>query len=427
MLSYRRSDGENLTGRLYLELTDRGYDVFWDRVCLGATTSFDQQLAEAVRSTPVFIAVLTRGYLDLGRFNNVEDWCRRELALAVEAKRHIVPVADHGFEPFEIYSHLHSQQLRLRLQGAQTVGISNAFFSASVARIVEFASQCDVALEPPPVAAWHGLDTASSRIQSLAPAGPTTRLFGGILELRYEAQDVSRVEIVALHDDRILQTIEQRLLVQPGTNTFSWSIPAASHSASDTIEVKVRMSSCANPAVACEWGYITLVSTAPPVSKEPRPLPKPDRLGTVDGHGIGSMQPTWTSEPQSSQSWHNQSRPVDPAVVVTVGTQPSSLPDTVELFVKEIGPEENGIVLPKILANLSLAEARESVNRSLFFGERRETPWFFMRTSSTGLVVRVPPEAEKDFKVASFRSTSKPDEAFIEVKVIGARGFAAAE
>ncbi len=58
-LSYRRSDGQDLVGRVYAELDRMGFKPFYDRICLPGG-SFLDALIKNIRATPCFVPVITK-------------------------------------------------------------------------------------------------------------------------------------------------------------------------------------------------------------------------------------------------------------------------------------------------------------------------------------------------------------------------------
>ncbi len=64
-LSYRRSDGQDLVGRIYAELENLGFKPFYDRICLPGGSFLDALLSN-IRSTPCFVPVGTKEWVGGG-------------------------------------------------------------------------------------------------------------------------------------------------------------------------------------------------------------------------------------------------------------------------------------------------------------------------------------------------------------------------
>jgi hypothetical protein len=128
-ISYRRGTGSEVARILQEFMEGQGFDVFLDVDSLGAG-HFDEQLLEQIESRRNFVLVCSPGSLD--RCANEGDWVRREIAHALQTKRHIVPVTLPQFtwpsggtlaqeiadlqrhNAFE-YSHMHWRLIKPRL------------------------------------------------------------------------------------------------------------------------------------------------------------------------------------------------------------------------------------------------------------------------------------------------------------------------
>ncbi|MBQ1939358.1 MAG: toll/interleukin-1 receptor domain-containing protein, partial [Alistipes sp.] len=88
-ISYRREDGKEYARQIQLKLENYGYSVFLDVEELKDGV-FDKRITDAIRSSKVFIALLTPKYLC--RSHNPQDWVRKEIECAVYNDIHIVPV-----------------------------------------------------------------------------------------------------------------------------------------------------------------------------------------------------------------------------------------------------------------------------------------------------------------------------------------------
>ena len=93
-ISYRRTNASWALA-IYQDLTQRGYDVFFDFKGI-ASGDFESIILENVRSRAHFLVLLTPSALK--RCSDAGDWFRREIETAIEAKRNIVPVMLPGFK-----------------------------------------------------------------------------------------------------------------------------------------------------------------------------------------------------------------------------------------------------------------------------------------------------------------------------------------
>ena len=88
-ISYRRSDGTVKAKALDLAFGIDDCRTFLDFKSLG-TGAFDKRLENAVLDAPIFIMVLTPDYF--ARCNEKGDWVRREIELALDNGKIIIPI-----------------------------------------------------------------------------------------------------------------------------------------------------------------------------------------------------------------------------------------------------------------------------------------------------------------------------------------------
>ena len=97
-ISYRRDGGAQYARILQLMLIQRGYKVFldYDELTDGI---FCEKIKNAIKDAPVFIIVLSKGSME--RCVNEDDWVRKEMTLAIEEGKHIIPIdPDCSFDGF---------------------------------------------------------------------------------------------------------------------------------------------------------------------------------------------------------------------------------------------------------------------------------------------------------------------------------------
>lgn len=92
-ISYRRTDVFTALA-VYENLKNQGYDVFFDYRTI-PSGDFEQYIIASIKARAHFLVILTPTALD--RCNESGDWLRREIELAMDEKRNIVPLFFKGF------------------------------------------------------------------------------------------------------------------------------------------------------------------------------------------------------------------------------------------------------------------------------------------------------------------------------------------
>lgn len=92
-ISYRRTDVYTALA-VYENLKNQGYDVFFDYRSI-SSGDFEQIITGNIRARAHFLVILTPTALD--RCNDAGDWLRREIEIAIDEKRNIVPLFFKGF------------------------------------------------------------------------------------------------------------------------------------------------------------------------------------------------------------------------------------------------------------------------------------------------------------------------------------------
>jgi hypothetical protein len=130
-LSYRRT---NISWALaiYQNLTQHGFDVFFDFNGI-AGGDFERVMLESIRARAHFLVFLTPSTLE--RCADPDDWLRREIEIALDSHRNIVPLMLEGFDlgTPTIVAQLTGKLAALRHYNA--LHISAAYFSGSMERL----------------------------------------------------------------------------------------------------------------------------------------------------------------------------------------------------------------------------------------------------------------------------------------------------
>ncbi len=93
-ISYRRTNFWTALA-VYKELYSNGFDVFFDYKNI-PSGDFEQVITENVKSRAHFIVILSPSALE--RCNEPGDWLRREIELAIDNHRNIIPLIMEGFD-----------------------------------------------------------------------------------------------------------------------------------------------------------------------------------------------------------------------------------------------------------------------------------------------------------------------------------------
>jgi hypothetical protein len=92
-ISYRRTDVYTALA-VYEKLRTQGYDVFFDYRSI-SSGDFEQIITSNIRARAHFLLILTPTALD--RCSEPGDWLRREIELAIDERRNIIPLFFKGF------------------------------------------------------------------------------------------------------------------------------------------------------------------------------------------------------------------------------------------------------------------------------------------------------------------------------------------
>lgn len=135
-ISYRRDGGADISGRIKDRLELLGYKVFYDITSMNSGT-FDKQIIHAISSCADFLLILSPTALD--RCDNENDWIRRELSLAIEMNKNIIPIIADGFEfPHNLPKEIDAVRLY------EGVNVPSEYFDAAFDKMLQYLqSQID--------------------------------------------------------------------------------------------------------------------------------------------------------------------------------------------------------------------------------------------------------------------------------------------
>ena len=126
-ISYRRTGGEDLAGRISDTLKRMGYRVFYD-VDSMRSGKFNQQIYDAIDSATDVLVILPPNSLE--RCKDPGDWVRLEIEHAIRKGKNIIPVMMNGFTfPGDLPESMAS------LPDYEGVNHYSEYFSAAIDRI----------------------------------------------------------------------------------------------------------------------------------------------------------------------------------------------------------------------------------------------------------------------------------------------------
>lgn len=132
-ISYRRSSGFYIAKMLRELLKLRGITPFMDLDELKSGT-FDDKIADAIRSSPSFILVLSPGSLE--RCSESKDWVAKEIQIALDENKNIIPLLCDGFTFPSQWEGESAEKLKA-LANYNGVTMNHDYVDAMVERIVQ--------------------------------------------------------------------------------------------------------------------------------------------------------------------------------------------------------------------------------------------------------------------------------------------------
>ena len=146
-ISYRRADRWAALA-VFKDLTQHGYDVFIDYDGI-ASGDFERSIVDNLKARAHFLVLLSSTALE--HCNDPGDWLRREILLAIESHRNIVPLLLDGFSFSSSISRERLQGELAPLSRYQSVSLHEEFFDAAMERLRSkfLLVSVDAVLHPP--------------------------------------------------------------------------------------------------------------------------------------------------------------------------------------------------------------------------------------------------------------------------------------
>ncbi len=184
-ISYRRSVASFIARAVFNDLRAHGFDVFMDVESINSG-EFERIIPAQIAARAHFLPILTPGTLE--RCSEPGDWVRREIELAIDLERNIVPllIGDFSFEgaaPF-----LTGKLARLRAFNG--LPVPHEYFDAAMERLRTRFLQRPVDLEitPPPEAHEETVRRMIERVASAPAPDPAQLAAEAIYERAFEKQ-----------------------------------------------------------------------------------------------------------------------------------------------------------------------------------------------------------------------------------------------
>lgn len=129
-ISYRRNASAYVAQAIFQHLRNHGYDVFMDVASINNGT-FDTIILNQIAARAHFLIICTPGTFE--RCVTPGDWLRREIEMAMEQKRNIVPILANGFKFEDSLAFLTGRLVDLpRLHG---LPLYHEYFDEGMARL----------------------------------------------------------------------------------------------------------------------------------------------------------------------------------------------------------------------------------------------------------------------------------------------------
>jgi tetratricopeptide (TPR) repeat protein len=130
-ISYRREPASFIVRALFQYLVQHDYDVFYDMNSIDSG-EFDRIIARQINARAHFVLVLTPGTLN--RCADEHDWVRKEIEIAIDSERNIVPFVMENFDWDDLANFLPEKFSVLRKHNA-VPKVSIEYFDAALDRL----------------------------------------------------------------------------------------------------------------------------------------------------------------------------------------------------------------------------------------------------------------------------------------------------
>jgi hypothetical protein len=330
-ISFRPSDGNALAATLQRLLHERGRSVRFDHKCL-VYGDLRDQLNFYAETTPVFMPVLTKGFLHASRLNREDDPCRLDLIAAISAGRVVLPVVEEGYKAWRqdamCINHEAIRAALLKTNTAKFVHCQPEACGARIDRLVQTLLDRYAIGNPPPLPVPGPAGSAAGisaqavlRPSPYSPGEPAIEVveplenarlcMGQPMKIVWHSVEVQRVNIhlqkrsaTEDHWDLVAIVCEKLVSSSIGSNTNEWTIPALAVGPCDAARLVVQ--SCEDASVrdqSCIFSIADTNAATPPASVT-AVLGGRSRLSTSSTLVLAS-----TASPSSAQT------PTSPAVV----------------------------------------------------------------------------------------------------------------
>jgi hypothetical protein len=269
-ISYRRADVYTALA-VYENLKNQGYDVFFDYRSI-SSGDFEQIISGNIKARAHFLLILSPTALD--RCNEPGDWLRREIEIAIDEKRNIIPLFFKGFR-FGIPSVSEKLTGKLRnLSRYNGLNIHEDYFDEAMYRLrIQYLNvPLDTVLHPVPT----------------------------------EVQKLVREEQVAA--DKALEHIVdiKEFIKQPGKRPLQTKelpkpvvIPTVKNETARTIPWRTIVSVGGGLGIAlCIVAVAVLISNLPPFM--PQPTKTSESAITIQPQNTSTIEPTLTAQPENT-------------------------------------------------------------------------------------------------------------------------------
>jgi tetratricopeptide (TPR) repeat protein len=170
-ISYRRTNAF-MALAVYQRLEQRGYDVFLDYHNINSG-DFEQIIITNIRARAHFLVILTPTALE--RCHEPNDWLRREIEIAIQNQRNIIPLLfeDFDFGHEAIAKHLYGQLALLTKYNALRVPVD--YFEEAIARLCDrfLNISIETVLHPVPSSIHDAAQIGQSTARAASPVTRT--------------------------------------------------------------------------------------------------------------------------------------------------------------------------------------------------------------------------------------------------------------